>query len=93
MPRPYESIELIPVAVTAIQVTPESVHRAAVWSGSVEVEEIDPFDKSIKFCALNVPTLDGVKRAQEGDYVVQDNEGRFDVIKKAEFEAKYHLVD
>ena len=93
MPRPYKSIELIPVAVEAIQLTPESVHRAAVWSGSVEVEEIDPFDKTIKFCALNVPTLEGIKRCQEGDYVVKDNDGNFSVMKKHEFEAKYHLVD
>lgn len=93
MPRPYRSVELFPVAVEAIQLSAESVHRAAVWSGAVETEEIDPFDKTVRFVALNVPTLQGIERCQEGDYVVKDNEGNFGVVKKSEFEAKYALVD
>ena len=93
MPRPYQTIELVPVAVEAIQLTPESVHRAAVWCGGVEVEEIDPFDNTIKFCAMNVPTIHGVQRCQQGDYIVKDSEGNFCVVKRAEFEAKYRLVD
>lgn len=93
MPRQYR---LIPVSVEAIQITSESVHRAALWCGGVEVEEIDPIDSTKKFAALNIPTLAGVQRAGEGDYVVKEMspvaKGRFRVMSKYDFESKYEPV-
>jgi hypothetical protein len=80
------------VSVEAIQVTPESVERATLWSGARQVEEIDPNDSTKRFVALNIPTLDGVKRAGEGDYIVRNNLGEFSVMSQPEFESKYKLV-
>lgn len=93
MPRQYR---LIPISVEAIQVTPQSVHRAALWCGGIEVEEIDPIDNTKKFSALNIPTLSGVQRAGEGDYVVKEMSptarGRFRVMRQHEFETKYEPI-
>lgn len=89
MPKKYR---LIPVSVEAMQVTPESVKRAALWCGGVEVEEIDPQDKAKKFAALNIPTLSGVKRAGETDYIVKGLQGDFSVMNREDFEARYEMV-
>lgn len=89
MPKKYR---LIPVSVEAIQLTPETVKRAALWSGGVEIEEIDPEDSTKKFCGLNIPTLTGVQRAQEGDYILKNLQGHVTVMPKREFEARYEIV-
>lgn len=93
MPRQYR---LIPVSVEAIQLTPESVQRAAQWCGGVEVEEIHPTDSSKRFVALNIPTLEGVQRASEGDYIVKElslvAKGRIRVMRAREFESKYEPI-
>jgi hypothetical protein len=90
MPRKYR---LIPVSVEAIQITPESAQRAAVWAGGVIREEIDPNDSTKKFAAVNIPTLNGILRAGEGDYIVRDLQGQLSIMGKREFEAKYELID
>lgn len=89
VPRMYR---LIPVSVEAIQITPENVKRAALWCGGVEVEEIDPQDSTKKFVALNIPTLSGVKRAGESDYVIKGLQGEFSVMNQTDFEGRYELV-
>lgn len=90
MPKKYE---LIPLAAEAIQITPDSVHRAALWCGGVEAEEIDPFDSTIRNVGLNVPTISGIHRCSQGDYVVRDPlTNVFSVMSQHEFEKKYRLV-
>lgn len=89
MPREYQ---LIPVNVTAIKLTPESVERAAQFSGGIQVEEIDPFDRSRRFVALNIPTLYGMKRASEGEYIVKDQKGIITIMSPSEFESKYQEI-
>lgn len=89
VPRMYR---LIPVSVEAIQITPENVKRAALWCGGVEVEEIDAQDSTKKFVALNIPTLSGVKRAGESDYVIKGLQGEFSVMNADDFEARYELT-
>lgn len=89
MPKRYR---LITFTVEAIQVGTESVDRAAMWSGGVTLTEYDAVDRTKKFVALNVPTMDGVKRAHEGDYVVKETGGNICVVRQAEFESKYELA-
>jgi len=90
VPREYQ---LIPVHVTAIQVTPESIERAVTFSGGREIEEIDPQDSKKRFVGVNFPTLSGVKRASQGDYIVRDHvTGELSVMAKREFERKYELI-
>jgi hypothetical protein len=89
MPSRYR---LIPVSVEAIQLTPETVERAATWTGGRVVEEIDPVNSLRRFVALNIPTLDGVKRASEGDFVVKSMGGEFDVMREREFRRRYEGI-
>lgn len=90
VPREYQ---LIPVHVTAIQVTPESLERAVAFSGGREIEEIDPQDSKKRFVGVNFPTLSGVKRATQGDYIVKDHTtGEFTVMTKYEFERRYEAI-
>lgn len=89
MPSKYE---LIVYTIDAIQVTPDSVSRAVLWCGGMQVEEVDPNDKSIKFVGVNVPTFEGMKRASEGDYILKTVQGSFNVMKRAEFERTYRKV-
>lgn len=88
MPSRYE---LIPVAVEAIQITPDSVHRAALWCGGRETEEIDD-ETGERTVGLNVPTLEGVDRASHGWYVVKDVNGEFKVKSPGQFEREYRAI-
>jgi hypothetical protein len=66
----------------ARQVSKESAKDIAEWCGGVLVEEIDPFDPSIKTPGVNVPTLRGPKRASQGDYVILDVYDFFEVVNE-----------
>lgn len=83
---------LIPVDVEAIQLTTNSVREAALWCGGVEVEEIDPTDSTKRFVALNVPTMDGVCRCQDGNYVVKNSTGDFKIMSRRKFEETYEPI-
>jgi len=90
MPHEYQ---LIPIHVTAIKVTPESVERAVTFCSGVQIEEIDPEDHKRRFVGINFPTLSGVKRATQGDYIIKNHStGEFDVMTAFEFERKYEPV-
>lgn len=65
--------------------THDNATAVAAWCEGVEVVEHDAMDYSITFAAINVPTEDGMKRAQEGDWVVKRLIGDFVVVKAAEF--------
>jgi hypothetical protein len=68
-------------------VTPEFVKVVAAWCKGVQTEEIDPFDSTKRYPALNVPTNDGAKRASLGDYVIKKEDGSFDVVTALDYAA------
>lgn len=76
-------------SVRAVKLSPESVDEAARWCGGRRVEEKDPFDENQIKVGLNIPTLEGVVRASEDDYIIQDFEGGFRVMSSSEFESQY----
>lgn len=84
---------LISHTVEAEQLCPENADRLAMWCGGALVEEYDPFDKTKKFVAMNVPTINGMRRASEGDYIVKDGTGIISVRKKNVFESEYELAE
>lgn len=69
--------------------TGDNVKVISVWAHAVPVEEIDPFDKDSKSPGLNVQCGDEVKRASLGDYVIQHDDGTFDVSKPLSFLSHY----
>lgn len=77
--------------VEAEQLTSDNVAEVAYWCNGHTVEEIDALDDSKTFAALNVFTLNGPKRAQEGDYIVKFPAGNFLVVPSHKFLAKYTL--
>lgn len=78
--------------VTARQFTADSITIVSVWCGAEVVAEHDALDYGMTFQALTVPTLDGPKRASQGDYVVRGPDGRFDVMKAYQFRSVYREV-
>lgn len=78
--------------VMAIQVTPETITQAELFSSGQQVLEIDPLDSSITYVGINVPTLDGVKRASEGDYIVKELGGQISVVRKHVFQRCYEAA-
>lgn len=81
-----------PEFVEAIPITPATIDIAANWCGGVIVQEHDPFDNSKTFVGLNVPTVSGVLRASEGDYVVRTQDGKFNVYQQRMFREKFKPV-
>lgn len=79
---------VVPLTIEAIHLTPESVQRAAGWCKGVPVEEWDE-ERTKKFVGLDIPTLYGVKRAHENDYIIKNSAGDFSVMTQEEFEEKY----
>jgi len=78
--------------VQAWQLTPEDADSITLMVGGKLVEEIDPEDADKKFVGLNIPTLEGVIRASEGDYIIKGPNGQYFVLKPNEFEYKYESV-
>lgn len=83
---------LIPVVVEAIQLLPSNSEQAAIWCGGTIVEEIDPETKERKV-AMNVPTINGVIRVGEGDFVFKNQQNRICVMPKKQFLLRYEIVD
>lgn len=78
--------------VEAAKVTAQTAHGIAEWCDGEIVEEIDPFDSSKRFPALNLETLEGRARASIGWYVVRSERGAFYVIWSTLFERTYKEV-
>lgn len=62
-------------------VTSETAKELAALCMGVLVEEIDALDETIRYAAINVPTKQGKVRASEGDYVGENGDGTFFVLK------------
>lgn len=73
---------LQPVEQRKVVLDENNAEIVAFWCSGGLVEEIDPFDASLRFKAINVPTHDGVKRASQGDTIIQHENGLFDVEKR-----------
>lgn len=80
-----------PVTVHANLLTKDNVEAVAIWCGGQQVEEIDPFTED-RFVGINIPTLEGVMRASEGDYVIKGVQGEFYPCKPDIFTATYEKV-
>lgn len=79
-----------PVEVNRL--TPDNAVAVAAWCGGVPVTEHDALQHDITFAAVNVPTNKGMKRAQEGDWVIRYQYGNFDTFTSIEFETFFEAV-
>lgn len=83
---------LITVSVEAVRLSKTNLRTASVWCGGLPIEETDVLEPSLKYVALNIPTVNGVKRASEGQYILKSSDGTFSVMDALEFERRYELV-
>lgn len=81
-----------PVVVNALELTKENVEQLALSCAGMIVEEIDSLDPTIRFVGINVPTVNGVQRASEGDYIVQGSKGEFYIYKPEYFKTKFEMI-
>lgn len=81
-----------PVEVQAIQLTPSNAEEVASWCGGSVVEEIDPINPDKRYVGVNIPTLEGVMRASEDDYVIKGVKGEFYPCKPDVFAATYEIT-
>lgn len=92
MPRHYH-LTVGGGEVEAIELTPEKLDKALLWTGGVQVVEIDPFDNVLRFVAINFPTAGEIRRASQGDFIIKDGLGNLSVMGPNEFHSKYVLND
>lgn len=91
-----------PVEVEAMILTRENVKEVAAWCGGRVIEKGKASDPSDVYVALDIPTLEGVMRAEtmdssgrfaHGDAVIRGVHGEFYPCKPDIFEATYELVE
>lgn len=88
-PRLYRKL---PVTIEAMPFTLETKNDVAVWCGGRVQEEPKPSDPTDVYTYLEIPTLEGVMRAQLGDYVIRGMAGEFYPCKPDIFIATYAPV-
>lgn len=66
-------------------VGPKTAENIAVWAGGRALVEHDAVDYSKTYSAVNVPTNRGVRRAAEGDYVIKQEDGSFEVMGPTDY--------
>lgn len=76
----------------ANQLTSENAITLALWCGGVLVEEHDALNHDIVFPGINVPTEQGMRRAQEGDWIIQRPAGDFLALKPDKFDQLFEVV-
>ncbi len=81
-----------PVIVEAKQLKADNAEDIARWCGGKVVTEYDAMDSDIRYVGLNIPTLEGVMRASQGDYVIKGVAGEYYPCKPGIFEATYDPI-
>lgn len=82
-----------PIEIEANELTRENAEAVALWCGGRLVEEIDPHTPTNKYAGINIPTLEGVMRASEGDFIIKGVHGEFYPCKASIFKATYDKVE
>ncbi len=78
-----------PVIVDTVQWTGENVDEITEFIGS----SVRIWDKKEGLPVLDIFTLEGVMRAQHGDWIIQGVEGEFYPCNNRIFHATYELLD
>ena len=91
-----------PVEIQAWQLTRENVYEVAKWCGGRVVQEAKPGDPTDVYIGLDIPTLEGVMRAETfapetwdgskysgGDFIIKGVNGEFYSCKYSIFWKTY----
>lgn len=77
-----------PEEVQGARLEESNVDQLARWCGGVRVEEQHALDGTT-FVGINVPTMDGVVRASEGDFILKNSRGETFVETAGKFLYEY----
>lgn len=69
------------MGATARTLTARNAQEIADWCGGVVVIQHDALEHSNTTPGVNVPTPEGVQRAQVGNTIVQNADGTFEIFK------------
>lgn len=70
----------------------DNAEPVTVWCGGVLVTEHDALNHDLTYPGINVPTKWGMRRAQEGDWIIKLQEDSFIVVKPEQFWALYEMA-
>lgn len=76
-----------PIVVEAEQLDTENGEILAKWCGG----QLHYTNKQGYNSAITIPTLEGVMRAEMGDYIIKDIKGEFYLCKPEIFTASYDI--
>jgi hypothetical protein len=82
-----------PVVIDAVQLVAEGAHAVAAWCGGRPCSAAKPSDPDDVAVWLEIPTLEGVMRADVNDWIIRGVKGEFYPCKPDIFEATYEAVD
>lgn len=82
-----------PVVIEAQELTPESSSEVARWCGGRVIKEAKASDPSDVYVGLDIPTLEGVMRANAGDWIIRGVNGEFYPCRDDIFRQTYEAVD
>lgn len=77
------------ITIEANRLTKDNAEALAIWCGGRLVEELDAHTPTDKYVGINIPTLEGVMRASEGDYIIKGVKGEFYPCKPDIFHTSY----
>lgn len=78
--------------IEANQIDPLTVEAVAIWCGGRSVVEHDAIRDDVRYAAINVPTVSGPMRAQEGDWIIRRPGGDFYPLTNARFKELFEPV-
>jgi hypothetical protein len=83
-----------PVVIEAMELTGANAMRlAATWAGGKYRYEQKPSDPSDVAYWVDIPTLEGVMKANQGDFIIKGVQGEFYPCKPEIFAATYEAVE
>lgn len=82
-----------PVVIQALRFSRDRPEDVALWCGGRVIGQPKPSDPSDVYVALEIPTLEGVMRAEHGDWIIRGVKGEFYPCKPDIFDATYEPVD
>lgn len=91
---PVKRFRKKPVEIEAVQLTGLSDWNAiASWCGGRPRAESKPSDPDDVAYWMDIPTLEGVMKAQPGDWIIRGVKGEFYPCKPDIFEATYEEIN
>lgn len=79
--------------IEANMLTASNAEAVAKWCGGVLVKEHDALQHDVTYAAINVPTVTGKKRAQEGDWIIKRPTGDFYPVQAHRFEELFEPIE